>query len=54
MDYYIAAVMVTVAAYYRRCKQRINNISQLVLNLGLLDEEDAIVSREHASRILMR
>ena len=45
MDDYIAAVTVAVAAYYRRCKQRIDDISQLVLILGLLDEEDAIMSR---------
>ena len=41
----VAAVTAAVAAY--RCrKQRIKNINQLA-HLGLLDEEDAIVSREH-------
>ena len=45
MDDYVAAVKVTVAAY--RCrKQRIKNINQLALVLGLLDEKDAIMSRE--------
>ena len=42
----VAAVTVAVAAYRRR-KQRIKNINQLALVLRLLDEEDAIVSREH-------
>ena len=46
MDDYVAAVTVAVAAYRRR-KQTIKNINQLTLVLGLLDEEDAIVSREH-------
>ena len=45
MDDYVAAVTVAVAAYRRR-KERIKNINQLLLVLGLLDEEDAIVSRE--------
>ena len=55
MDDYIAAVTVAVAAYYRRCKQRIENINQLVLILRLLDEEDAIVCQEHILyRILLR
>ena len=45
MDDYVSAVTVAVAAYRRR-KQRIKNINQLALVLGLLDEEDAIVSRE--------
>ena len=45
MDDYVAAVTVAVAAHRRR-KQRIKNINLLVLVLGLLDEEDAIVSRE--------
>ena len=43
-----AAVTVTMAAC-RRCKQRINNINQLALVLGLLHVEDAIESREHTS-----
>ena len=42
----VAAVMVAVAAYRRR-KQRIKNTNQLALVLGLLDEEDAVVSREN-------
>ena len=42
----VAAVTV-VAAAYRRRKQRIKNTNQLALVLGLLDEEDAIVSREN-------
>ena len=42
----IAAVTVAVAAYRRR-KQRIKNINQLALVLGLLDEKDAVVSREN-------
>ena len=46
MNDYVAAVTVTVAAYRHR-KQRIKNINQFALVLGLLDEEDAIVSREH-------
>ena len=46
MDDYVAAVRVAVAACRRR-KQRIKNINQLALVLGLLDVEDAIVSREH-------
>ena len=46
MDDYVAAVTVAVAAYRRR-KQRIKNINKLALVLGLLDEEDAVVSREH-------
>ena len=46
MDDYLAAVTVAVAAYRHR-KQRIKNSNQLALALGLLDEEDAIVSREH-------
>ena len=41
----VAAVTVAVAAYRRR-KQGIKNINQLALVLGLLDEEDAVVSRE--------
>ena len=41
----VAAVTVAVAAY-RRCKQRIKNTNQLAFVLGLLDEEDAVVSRE--------
>ena len=39
----------TVAAYRRR-KKRIKNINQLALVLGLFDEEDVIVSREHVCR----
>ena len=46
MDEYVAAVTVAVAAYGRR-KHRIKNINQLALVLGLLEEKDAIVSREH-------
>ena len=47
-DDYVAAVKVAVAAYRRR-KQRIKSINQLivVLLIRLLDEEDVIVSREH-------
>ena len=43
-----AAVTVAMAAC-RRCKQRIKNINQLALVLGLLAEEDTIVSREQIS-----
>ena len=43
MDDCVAAVTVAVAAYRRR-KQRIKYNNQLALVLGLLDEEDAIVS----------
>ena len=42
----VAAVTVAVAAYRRR-KQIIKNTNQLALVLGLLDEEDAVVSREN-------
>ena len=42
----VAAGTVAVAAYRRR-KQRIKNTNQLALVLGLLDEEDAVVSREN-------
>ena len=42
----VAVVTVAVAAYRRR-KQRIKNTNQLALVLGLLDEEDAVVSREN-------
>ena len=49
MDGYVAAVTVAVAAYRRR-KQRIENINQLALVLGLLDEECAVVSREQICR----
>ena len=42
----VAAVTVAEAAYRRR-KQRIKNTNQLALVLGLLDEEDAVVSREN-------
>ena len=49
MDDCVAAVTVAVAACRRR-KQRIKYIYQLALVLGLLDEEDAIVSREHICR----
>ena len=46
MDNCVAVVMAAVAAY--RCrKQRTKNIDQLPLVLGLVDEEDAILSREH-------
>ena len=47
MDDWVAAVAASVAAYRHR-KLRIKNISQLALVLGLLDEEDAIVSREQS------
>ena len=46
MNDYVAAVTVTVAAYRRR-KRRMKNINQFALVLGLPNEEDAIVSREH-------
>ena len=42
----VAAVKVAVAAYRRR-KQRIKNTNHLALVLELLDEEDAVVSREN-------
>ena len=42
----VAAVTVVVAVYRRR-RQRIKNTNQLALVLGLLDEEDAVVSREN-------
>ena len=46
MDDCVAAVTVAVAAYRHR-KLRIKSINQLALVLvGLLDEEDATVSRE--------
>ena len=46
IDDYVAAVTIAVAAH--RCrKQRITSINQLALVLGLVDEEDAIVFREH-------
>ena len=45
MDDCDAAVAASVAAYRHR-KLRIKNINQLALVLGLLDEEDAILSRE--------
>ena len=45
MDDYIAAVTVAVAAHRRRW-QRLKNIFQLALVLGLLDEENATVPRE--------
>ena len=46
MDDCVAAMTAAVAAYRRR-KQRIKNNNQLVLVLVLVDEEDAIVFREH-------
>ena len=46
MDDCVAAVTAVVAAYRRR-KQRIKNNSRLALVLRLLDEEDALVSREN-------
>ena len=46
MDDYVAAVTVAVAAYRRR-KQGTKTINKLALVLGLLDEKDAVVSREH-------
>ena len=45
MDDCVAPVAASVAAYRHR-KLKIKNINQLALVLGLLDEEDAIVSRE--------
>ena len=42
----VAAVTVAMAACRRR-KQRIKNTNQSALVLGLLDEEDAVVSREN-------
>ena len=42
----VAAVTVAMAPYRRR-KQRIKNTNQLALVLGLLEEEDAVVSREN-------
>ena len=42
----VAAVTVAVAAYRRR-KQRIINTNRLALVLGLLNEEDAVVSRKN-------
>ena len=50
MDDCVAATTVAVEAYRRR-KQRIKNISQLALVLGLLDEEVAIVPREHVCNL---
>ena len=49
MDYCVAAVAVSIAECPHR-KLRIKNINQLALVLGLLDEEDAIVSREQICR----
>ena len=46
LDDCVAAVTDAVAAYRRR-KQRIKNTNQMALVLGLLDEEDAVVSREN-------
>ena len=46
MDDSAAAGAVVVVARRRRT-QRIKNIAQLALILGLLDEEGAVVSREH-------
>ena len=46
MDNCVAAMAIAVAAH-RRLKQRVKKIDQLALVLGLLDEENAIVSREH-------
>ena len=49
IDDCFAAVTVAVAAY-RRCKQRMENINQLlalVLGVGLLHVEDTIVAREY-------
>ena len=45
MDDCVAAVAASEAVYRHR-KLRIKNTNQLALVLGLLDEEDAIVSRE--------
>ena len=45
MDDCVTAVAASVAAYQHR-NMRIKNINQLALVLGLLDEEDATVSRE--------
>ena len=41
----VPAVAAAVTAYRRR-KQRIKNIDQLAHVLGLLDEEDAIMSQD--------
>ena len=41
----VAAVVALAAC--RRRKQRIKHTKQLALVLGLLDEEDAVVSREN-------
>ena len=46
MDGCVAAMTTAVEAYRRR-KQKIKNINQSAPVLGLLDVEDAIVSREH-------
>ena len=46
MDDCVAEVVAAVAAYRRR-KQRIKNIDQLPLVLGLLDEEDGIICSLH-------
>ena len=46
LDDCVAAVTAAAAAYRRR-KQRIKHTNQLALVLGLLDEEDAVVSREN-------
>ena len=45
MDDCVASVTAAVAVY-RRHNQKIKNTNHLALVLGLLDEEDAIVSRE--------
>ena len=45
MDDCIAAVMAAVEVFRRR-NERIKNINQLTLVQELVDEEDAIVSRE--------
>ena len=44
MDDYVGAVAAAVAPYLRR-KQRIKTIAQWAIALGLLDEEDAIMSQ---------
>ena len=46
MDDCVPAVVAAVEAYRHR-KHRIKNIEQLPLVLGLLQEENAIMSREH-------
>ena len=51
MDDCVASVTAAVAVY-RRHNQKIKNTNHLALVLGLLDEEDAIVSRDHTCSLL--